>query len=310
MKTKKTLIAAAALLAAIGLQATSITIDTAHVGDANNPADTILSSGAYRGSISYEYNIGTTEVTAGQYAAFLNAVASTGDTYGLYNANMYNLSHGCGIQKVDNGNGTYSYVATKGDKLPVNYVSFYDAARFCNWLTTGNTETGVYMLNGASSLSLIQRDTTAWANGGVAVANLDEWYKAAFYQGNGTYSAYANGTNTAPTSSEANYNNYIGTITNGDFGVASHYGTYGQNGSVWEWTDTVTGTNVHLRGGDFDGPAEYLASSFNNSSFGPTNESNDVGFRVVSLQPIPEPGTYAAIFGALALALAAYRRRK
>ncbi|MBM3861501.1 MAG: hypothetical protein FJ395_17895 [Verrucomicrobia bacterium] len=26
---------------------------------------------------------------------------------------------------------------------PVNFVSWYDAARFTNWLTTGNTESGV-----------------------------------------------------------------------------------------------------------------------------------------------------------------------
>jgi PEP-CTERM putative exosortase interaction domain len=35
-----------------------------------------------------------------------------------------------------------------------------------------------------------------------------------------------------------------------------------------------------------------------------------MGFRVSSLEPIPEPSTYAAIFGVLALAVVAYRKRK
>ena len=39
--------------------------------------------------MAYTYNIGKYEVTAGQYTAFLNAVAGV-DTYGLYNTNMSN----------------------------------------------------------------------------------------------------------------------------------------------------------------------------------------------------------------------------
>ena len=123
---------------------------------------------------------------------------------------------------------------------------------------------------------------------------------------------YANGTNVAPTAEEANYNNYIGTITDVDFGVTSYYGTYGQNGNVWEWTDTVVSgseTNVYRRGGNFDNTATALWAS-GNSNLAAVTEGLTYGFRVTSLEPIPEPSTYAAIFGALALAIAVYRRRK
>ena len=51
-----------------------------------------------RQAVSYAYNIGEYEVTAGQYTAFLNAVAKT-DTNGLYNANMWSDTRGCQIQQ-------------------------------------------------------------------------------------------------------------------------------------------------------------------------------------------------------------------
>ena len=37
------------------------------------------------GSVQYNYAMGTYDVTAAQYVQFLNAVAKTGDPYGLYN---------------------------------------------------------------------------------------------------------------------------------------------------------------------------------------------------------------------------------
>ena len=314
MKTKNTLntlITAAAIFAAIGLHAESITIDTVLVGNAGNAADTGGTVGA--GAVAYDYHIGTTEVTAGQYVAFLNAVASTSDKFGLYNTNMFTHVEGCGIQQIDNGNGTFSYEATKGDNMPVNFVSVYNAMRFCNWVTTGNTEIGVYVLNNtATGVALVTRDNDAWLAGGVAIASLDEWYKAAFYNGDTeTYSRYANGTNTAPKGTEANFNGSVfGTITDVDFGVTSFYGTFGQNGNVWEWTDTVVGTgnHIYIRGGAFNGPTSYMVASYNNTATA-TDEYRNIGFRVSSLTPIPEPSTYAAIFGALALAFAAYRKR-
>jgi Uncharacterized conserved protein len=303
---------AATLFAALGLQAAYLTapikIDTRFVGDAGNAADTGGTVGA--GAVAYDYYIGTTEVTAGQYTAFLNAMASTNDVNGLYNTNMYSNANGCGIQRTGNATDGYTYTATKGDNMPVNFVSVYDAMRFCNWLTSGNTETGVYVFTGANDITLVTRNDAAWQAGGIAIASLDEWYKAAFYQGNGTYSMYANGTNT-PNPADANYlDTGIGTITDVDFGAASHYGTYGQNGNVWEWIDTVTGsvTDIYLRGGDFDSAASALRAS-TNSLYTAADESYGFGFRVSSLSPIPEPSTYAAIFGALALAVAAYRKR-
>ena len=81
------LISLAALAAvtclAVSTASAQITIPTVLVGDPGNAADPTTGYG----SVGYEYNIGTTEVTNAQYAAFLNAVART-DTYSLYNTNM------------------------------------------------------------------------------------------------------------------------------------------------------------------------------------------------------------------------------
>ena len=56
--------------AAIAAQA--ITVDMVAVGNAGNSPDTT----GY-GEVDYSYQIGKYEITAGQYAAFLNAVAAT-----------------------------------------------------------------------------------------------------------------------------------------------------------------------------------------------------------------------------------------
>ncbi|MEO0511163.1 MAG: SUMF1/EgtB/PvdO family nonheme iron enzyme [Verrucomicrobiota bacterium] len=168
---------AAGLLAATASHAT-INIDTVFVGDAGNPNDSSNLTGDH-GGVSYGYHIGTYEVTNSQYTAFLNDMAKT-DTYNLYNSSMGSSIHG-GISRTgSSGSYTYSVKSGFGDK-PVNYVSFWDAARFSNWLTTGGTETGVYNLGGTEN-STITRDATAWVNGGVAIASENEWYKAAYYQ--------------------------------------------------------------------------------------------------------------------------------
>lgn len=314
MKTIQRTLLATGLLAASSAFAV-INIDTVLVGNANNAAD----STSY-GSVSYDYHIGTYEVTNSQYTAFLNATAAT-DTHSLYNTNMNSEATGGITRAGDSGSFTYSVKSGFSDK-PVNFVSFWDAARFSNWLTTGGTETGVYNLNGttAPTNDTITRDATAWANGGVAVASGNEWYKAAYYQPVGAggdadnYWLYPTASNSI-TTADANYNNSVGTVTDvGTYsGDASYYGTFDQGGNVTEWNDAIESTsNRGLRGGSFGNGDSNLNSSTRNS-LNPTLESYVIGFRVSSLEPIlapiPEPSAYAAIFGSLALAIAIVRRR-
>ncbi len=166
MKPRHFLFAAGLLVAS---SASAITIDTVLVGDAGNLDDT-----TGFGGVSYDYYIGTHEVTNSQYASFLNAAAAS-DPNGLWNSNMGSNKRGGISRSGSNGSYTYSPRPDMANK-PVNFVSFWDAARFTNWLTSGDTETGVYVLTltGISN-NTITRDATAWNVGGVAITSENEW---------------------------------------------------------------------------------------------------------------------------------------
>jgi hypothetical protein len=63
------------IVAGLGPAAMAVTIDTVPVGNPNHTGE-VQSQGTF-GAVTYEYNIGKYEVTAGQYSDFLNAVAAT-----------------------------------------------------------------------------------------------------------------------------------------------------------------------------------------------------------------------------------------
>lgn len=314
---KKCLILAAGLtgLLAGSSASAAINIDTVSVGDAGNANDSFGFGG-----VSYNYHIGTHEVTNNEYAAFLNAKAGSSDPNGLYNTNMGSSSHG-GINK---SGGTYSVKSGFSNK-PVNFVSFWDATRFSNWLTNGqgngDTETGVYNLTSTGiNNNTITRDSTAFNNGGVAIASENEWYKAAYYYGSGSYFNYPTQSNLAPTATipnstdanSANFDSSVGSVSDvGSYTLAdSHYGTFDQGGNVQEWNDNIVTTSFRrMRGASWINSDVLNLSSSNSSKTDPIIGNSTMGFRVSSLAPIPEPSAYAAILGCLGLGLALIRRK-
>lgn len=134
----------------------------------------------------------------------------------------------------------------------------------------------------------------------------DEWYKAAYHKNDGATGNYWD----YPTSSDSvpaceccppplsNYANYdcnganpggppcgppfYSTNVGCYDSTASPYGTFDQGGNVWEWNETVIGTNRGVRGGSFDdgvGDDGLLAAY--RGILNPTNEtSSPIGFRV------------------------------
>ena len=177
-----------------------------------NPGNANDSTGY--GSVAYDYYIGKYEITNSDYVEFLNAIAST-DDYSLYNTNMANNLRS-GISR-NGSDGSYSY-SSKANMCnkPVNFASWLDAARYCNWLHNGKpngsqddttTEDGAYTLLGFQANSpIIYKNNTAnyW------IPTEDEWYKAAYYSpvkggiGSPGYYIYSTKSDTAPTCVTAN----------------------------------------------------------------------------------------------------------
>ncbi|MCU0782396.1 MAG: SUMF1/EgtB/PvdO family nonheme iron enzyme, partial [Akkermansiaceae bacterium] len=256
-------LAAVAGIAMILPATAAVTIDWVTVGNAGNAAD----STGY-GAVAYEYKIAKNETTIGQYAEFLNAVAKS-DPYSLYNTNM-TTSYLFGISR-SGSSGSYSYSVNPGSaNKPITYTSWFDAARFCNWLHNGqgngSTETGAYTLTGAmSGIVTKNADAKFW------IPAENEWYKAAYYDptkgGTGGYWLYPMQSdalfgNTIGSANSANYwdSDYVGypgmALTDvGAYGANSDsfYGTNDQGGNVWEWNDAVYGSYRMLRGGSWYG---------------------------------------------------------
>src|SRR5262249_42023566 len=134
-ETMRTLLSTFGAVLLLNAPASAVTIDWTPIGNPSNVCDT-QPQGCF-GSVGYAYQMGTYEVTNAQYAEFLNAVAAT-DTNGLYNSFMGDVVAYGGITRNGLTQGSYTYTAMAGrQNMPVNYVSFYDALRFANWLQNG-----------------------------------------------------------------------------------------------------------------------------------------------------------------------------
>ena len=292
-----------------------VTFDWATVGNAGNAANT-----TGFGAVGYDYRMATTEVTNAQYTAFLNAVDLTGaNSLSLYNSQM--AGNFGGIENTGAADGA-RYVAQSGrENNPVAHVSWYDSLRFTNWLHngqgSGDTETGAYTLEGGTATPSNGPSIFRNPDADYFLPSEDEWYKAAYHDASagtaGDYFLYATGSNTAPAIasptadlSAANYGApVIPFFTNPftDVGAytdaASPYGTFDQNGNVWEWSEGfLNAGNPNprlLRGGSWGNSLGNLASSGPSSRSGNFVDTEDIvtGFRVAS--SVPEPGSLALL---------------
>ena len=347
----------AACLCAVGLglgvqSARAVTIDMVTVGNPGNANDTT----SY-GGVNYSYQIGKYDVTIGQYTDFLNAVAAT-DTYSLYNGSMATDLNVAGIaQSGSSGSYTYSVIAASGSapnggvsaaNRPITYVSWFDSARFANWMANGQptgaqssttTENGAYALSGTTTAPAknVTNPNTSVAPT-LFIPNENEWYKAAYFDptlnsGAGGYYTYATQSNADPGNvigsgaNQANYYKGLFSVTQSAYsttqnyltdvgafsGSGSFYGTFDQSGNVYQWNDLdgTSGSSRGLRGGTWDSfGASNLSSSFRNAS-DPSIEGNTIGFRLASPVAVPEPSTWVMGLAGIACAgWGAYRRRK
>lgn len=333
-----------ALALAGGLAASSasasVVVDWVTIGDPGNLAQSAAnrthaeSGGDGYGAVDSTYRISRDETTIAQYASFLNAVAAT-DDYGLYSTVMAEDANIAGIVR-GGSDGSYSYSVTGGGDRPIAHVSWWDAARFSNWLHNGQqtgagaaltAENGAYALNGAVSGPAPARNVgaTVW------IPTENEWFKAAYYDptkgGSGGYWLHANQSDSMPgngigvagaanffdgdfavTQSEtlSSSQNYLTDV--GAYGVdsQSYYGINDMAGNLLEWNDLEAGPGSlrGLRGGSWFDLGSDLPSSLSYGA-GPADEDIIFGFRVAG---VPEPSTMVLtmLFSA---ALACRRKR-
>ncbi|MCC6641925.1 MAG: SUMF1/EgtB/PvdO family nonheme iron enzyme [Deltaproteobacteria bacterium] len=269
------------------------------------------------------YRIGKYEVTNAQYAEFLNKVAAT-DTNALYNTKMDSDATVGGITR-SGVSGSYSYSVKPGfASKPVTYVSFWDAARFSNWLQNGQptglqtsltTEDGAYTLTPAA---IAANSVLRNAGASVFVPSESEWYKAAYYDPIAAlYYEYPTGTNVptgcvgpgGDTGNSANCRYFVGALTDvGAYALSkSPNRTFDQGGNVWEWNEQIKyyGSSRGARGGAWHGGSVGLAAGESYGD-GPPNEYDYLGFRVAS---IPEPSTGLLVLTGLGSLALRQRRR-
>lgn len=311
------------------------------------------------GAVANSFWIGKYEVSIGQYAAFLNAVAAT-DTYSLYNPSMGSDARVGGIVRAGSS-GSFSYGVTGPSGItpsgadspaerPITYVTWFDAARFANWMANGQpfgtqnastTENGTYNVNGATSgtapsRNLINPNTGAPPT--FAIPTENQWYKAAYYSpllnsGAGGYWDYATQSNAVPGNTigsgtnQANYRpsgfyavtsattasagqNYLTNV--GAFSASpSYYGTFDQSGNVGEWND-FTGAPNSSRGRRGGSWSNTLTPNAISATYRDGHETSysDQVTGFRLVQPVPEPMVPVAVAAGGMVALWGVARRR
>jgi hypothetical protein len=282
-----------------GTSGNEFTIDFVNIGNTGNAADTTT-----YGAVPYEYR-----------------------------ASIYEISQNAITKATASGMANVTAGAWTGNQPAAN-ITWYEAAAFVNFLNTSTGNTAAYDLtfsNGSCSMALWSSGQ-AWTEGGenlyrnkdafYFLPSENEWYKAAYYNAAGTnYFLYPTGSDTAPTAvasgtnaGSAVYDNVASVPATVDSaGGLSPYGTMGQGGNVFEWTESAfAGTNNSttedraIRGGNYATAMNVLSSS-DRYNLGPAAQFPGVGFHVAS---VPEPSTYALLAMTAAGALWMTGRRR
>lgn len=211
-----------------GSGASSFDIEFVTIGNPSNPPDT-TDRPITDGAVPYAYRIGKYEISE-QMIDKANALG------------------GLGITK-----------DARGPDFPATSVTWYEAARFVNWLNTSTGNSSAYKFDGASNFQLWLPSDPGYNAANLYRNNraryflpsLNEWHKAAYYDPvAGVYYDYPTGSDSVPdgidfvgdTTFEVLFNDGAtnpdpNAITN--VGLLSPYGIAGQGGNVTEWEETA-----------------------------------------------------------------------
>lgn len=175
----------------------------------------------------------------------------------------------------------------KGDLLPVNMLSWYDAVKFANALSERDGYEKVYEING-------ENVTCDWTKNGYRLPTEAEWEFAAIGGNRGKGYTYAGGNN---PDAVAWYRDNSGKMTqNVGSKVANELGLFDMSGNVWEWCwdwhapySSSPQNNPHgpdtgkfriLRGGGWHDKEHFLRTAYRGHLL-PKNQRRYDGFRLV-----------------------------
>lgn len=268
----------------------TVDIDFVDIGNLNNIGDTANTvNGSNPGSVAYKYSIGKYEITADQWNTVRSADVNIGNV------------------------GTWS------ESQPTASATWYEAAKFANWLTSGDALIGAYNFSDATTFTGVDRTSALNTYGTIYVLPTDdEWYKAAYFKNDGSgYTLYATGDSAPTAGSDTNYNSFSTSPWDVGTGTVENNGTYDMGGNVAEWTESAyDGTldslseNRTMRSGAWNVNVNGVKSS-NRSSTNPVTTDNKNGFRIASITSIavPEPSS-AGLLAIGALSCLVRRKRR
>lgn len=271
------------------------------------------------GHVDYEFRLSRTEITVGQYLEFVRA-------YAPYWAGHPDAGALVGSWIFYQGNGTY--VAYPGTENLAANMSWYNAARFCNWLHNGKSSEPWAFEDGAYDTSTFQpgpggvEQATRHPDARFWIPSLDEWTKGMHYDpdrygpGEEGYWTYPNSGNTVSvggypsqggqTSAGIPFTgNPAGWVPVGSYpDVRSPWGLLDGSGGESEWTELQGFSNTRSSRGseafnEFYQPwdeIDFLGGSFANFPVS--------GIRLATV--VPEPGVMMVAF----LAFLSETRRK
>jgi formylglycine-generating enzyme required for sulfatase activity len=296
---------ATSLLESFGSGANAFTMEFVTIGNPGNVADT--TGNPYPvGAVGYIYNIGKYEVSRDQVDK-----ANSQGNLGIRLADMTNYG----------GNGLLK---------PATGITWYEAAKFVNWLNTSSGSAVAYKFDGSGSFQLWSSTDTGYNANNLFrnslakywLPSIDEWHKGAYGNPNGNWSNFPNGSDSAPTpvasGTDPNTAVYAQSYDAGpadinNAGGLSAYGTMGQGGNVMEWIETANdGSNDSadelprkLRSGAWPYD-DFLLNASSSYHYGASSMYDFVGFRVAS---VPEPSALSLLAIGLG-GLAMMRRRR
>lgn len=344
------IVAAAAIgggAVALAQPANDYGIDFVTVGAVNNPA---FIGGGFpnpvwpapgRGSVSYEYRIGRTEITTAQWMQFVNTFNGTTSQNAPAFFNWAGPFWWGAVNDPTYSGPGFRYVLPANDPdagmQPVFGISWREAALYCNWLHNGQSTNPVSLLTGAYDVSTWGTIPGGTITDGLThlpgalfwIPTYDEQMKAFHYDpnrhgpGQGGYWADMNGRDTRgiagppgvgqtsagwedPNTGLGEFNIPLGAYPS----QMSPWGLLDTSGGTTEWSELITNrVGPPTERGSMGAPAgsqTLLDNIYQNGSQHPDSGGSDYGFRIAS--SVPSPGA-ASLVVAFAFSRSVRRKR-